>query len=168
MDSSVGDGELRVGLGFDVHRFDAGKKMILGGVEIPSDVGLLGHSDADVLIHALMDALLGALALGDIGDHFPDTDDSYRGISSVLLLREVVALIREEGHRVVNVDVMVMAEKPKLAPYKSDMVHLLARELGVTVKDVSIKATTMEKMGFIGRQEGIAVQAVALLEPVTE
>ena len=164
----MGDGELRVGLGFDVHRFDAGKKMILGGVEIPSDVGLLGHSDADVLIHALMDALLGALALGDIGDHFPDTDDLYRGISSVLLLREVVALIRKEGHRVVNVDVMVMAEKPKLAPYKSDMVHLLARELGVTAKDVSIKATTMEKMGFIGRQEGIAVQAVALLEPVTE
>ncbi len=164
----MGDGKLRVGLGFDVHRFDAGKKMILGGVEIPSDVGLLGHSDADVLIHALMDALLGALALGDIGDHFPDTDDSFRGISSVLLLREVVALIRQEGYRVVNVDVMVMAEKPKLAPYKSDMVHLLARELGVTVKDVSIKATTMEKMGFIGRQEGIAVQAVALLEPVTE
>ena len=164
----MGDEKLRVGLGFDVHRFDAGKKMILGGVEIPSDVGLLGHSDADVLIHALMDALLGALALGDIGDHFPDTDDSFRGISSVLLLREVVALIRQEGYRVVNVDVMVMAEKPKLAPYKSDMVHLLARELGVTVKDVSIKATTMEKMGFIGRQEGIAVQAVALLEPVTE
>ena len=164
----MGDGELRVGLGFDVHRFDAGKKMILGGVEIPSDVGLLGHSDADVLIHALMDALLGALALGDIGDHFPDTDDLYRGISSVLLLREVVALIHKEGHRVVNVDVMVMAEKPKLAPFKSDMVHLLARELGVTAKDVSIKATTMEKMGFIGRQEGIAVQAVALLEPVTE
>ncbi len=164
----MGDGELRVGLGFDVHRFDAEKKMILGGVEIPSDVGLLGHSDADVLIHALMDALLGALALGDIGDHFPDTDDSYRGISSVLLLREVVALIRKEGYRVVNVDVMVMAEKPKLAPYKSDMVHLLAHELGVTAKDVSIKATTMEKMGFIGRQEGIAVQAVALLELVTE
>ncbi len=164
----MGDEKLRVGLGFDVHRFDAGKKMILGGVEIPSDVGLLGHSDADVLIHALMDALLGALALGDIGDHFPDTDDSFRGISSVLLLREVVTLIRQEGYRVVNVDVMVMAEKPKLAPYKSDMVHLLARELGVTAKDVSIKATTMEKMGFIGRQEGIAVQAVALLEPVTE
>ena len=164
----MGDEKLRVGLGFDVHRFDAGKKMILGGVEIPSDVGLLGHSDADVLIHALMDALLGALALGDIGDHFPDTDEKYRGISSVLLLREVVTLIRQEGYRVVNVDVMVMAEKPKLAPYKSDMVHLLARELGVTAKDVSIKATTMEKMGFIGRQEGIAVQAVALLEPVTE
>ena len=168
MDSLVGDGDVRVGLGFDVHRFEAGGKLVLGGIEIPSDVGLVGHSDADVLIHALMDALLGALALGDIGDHFPDTDERYRGISSVLLLREVVALIAGKGYRVVNTDVMVMAEKPKLAPYKSDMVHLLARELRVGPDDVSIKATTTEKMGFIGRQEGIAVQAVALLAPVAK
>lgn len=168
MDPVVGDGDVRVGLGFDVHRFEAGKKLVLGGVEIPSAVGLIGHSDADVLIHALMDALLGALALGDIGDHFPDTEERYRGISSMLLLREVVALIAQKGCRVVNVDVMVMAEKPKLAPHKAGMARLLARELGVSSEDISIKATTMEKMGFIGREEGIAVQAVALLAPVAE
>ena len=166
MDSLVGDGDVRVGLGFDVHRFEAGRKLVLGGIEIPSAIGLLGHSDADVLIHALMDALLGALALGDIGDHFPDTDAKYQGISSLLLLREVVALIGQEGYQVVNVDMMVLAEAPKLAPYKNDMVHLLAHELGVTPRDVSIKATTMEKMSFIGRQEGIAVQAIAMLTPI--
>lgn len=154
---------MRVGLGFDVHPFADDRKLVLGGVEIPYDRGPAGHSDADVLVHAVMDALLGALALGDIGDHFPDTDERYRGISSIELLREVMVLIRQNGYRVGNVDVMVLAEKPKLAPFKGEMVQLLAHVLECAPNAVSIKATTMEKMGFIGRQEGIAVQAVALL-----
>ncbi len=155
---------MRVGLGFDVHRFVPGRPLILGGIEVAHHVGLDGHSDADVLVHALMDALLGAAALGDIGDHFPDNDPKYEGISSVQLLRRVCRLLSDRGYRVVNVDIMVLAEKPKLAPFKSRMVHLLARELQVTEADVSIKATTMERMGFIGREEGIAVQAVALID----
>lgn len=156
---------MRVGLGFDVHRFAEGRPLFLGGIEIPHLRGLDGHSDADVLIHALMDALLGALALGDIGDHFPDTDEQYRGISSLTLLRHVVALVQNKGYRVGNADVMVLAEKPKLAPYKKMMIHLLAHELQVGEEDISIKATTLERMGFIGREEGIAVQAVVLLLP---
>ncbi len=155
---------MRVGLGFDVHRFVPGRPLILGGIEVAHHVGLDGHSDADVLVHALMDALLGAAALGDIGDHFPDNDPKYEGISSVQLLRRVCRLLSDRGYRVVNVDIMVLAEKPKLAPFKSGMIHLLARELQVTEADVSIKATTMERMGFIGREEGIAVQAVALID----
>lgn len=155
---------MRVGLGFDVHRFVPGRPLILGGIEVAHHVGLDGHSDADVLVHALMDALLGAAALGDIGDHFPDNDPKYEGISSVRLLRHVCRLLSERGYRVVNVDIMVLAEKPKLAPFKSGMIHLLARELRVAEADVSIKATTMERMGFIGREEGIAVQAVALID----
>jgi len=154
---------MRVGLGFDVHRFALGRPLVLGGVVIPSEQGLLGHSDADVLVHALMDALLGALALGDIGDHFPDTDARYKGVSSVLLLEQVCVLVRSRGYRVQNVDLMILAEAPKLAPYKAAMVDLLAPVLGVTREDVSIKATTMEGMGFVGRQEGIAAQAVASL-----
>ena len=159
---------MRVGIGFDVHRFVSGRPLILGGVEIDRQRGLAGHSDADVLIHALMDALLGAAALGDIGDHFPDTDPVYQGISSVELLRIVRRLLVDRGYRVINVDIMVLAEKPKLAPFKSDMIHLLAHELQVAETDVSIKATTMEKMGFIGREEGIAVQAVALIDSCDE
>ncbi len=155
---------MRVGLGFDVHRFVFGRPLILGGIEIPHDRGLDGHSDADVLIHALMDALLGAAALGDIGDHFPDTDPKYEGISSVELLGYVCQLLADRGYRVINVDIMVLAEQPRLALFKSDMIHLLARELQVTEADVSIKATTMERMGFIGREEGIAAQAVALID----
>ncbi|MHB1628250.1 MAG: 2-C-methyl-D-erythritol 2,4-cyclodiphosphate synthase [Bacilli bacterium] len=155
---------MRVGLGFDVHRFVSGRPLILGGVEIPHDRGLEGHSDADVLIHALMDALLGAAALGDIGDHFPDADPKYEGISSVGLLGCVCRLLADRGYRVINVDIMVLAEQPKLARFKSDMIHLLARELRVAEADVSIKATTMERMGFVGREEGIAAQAVALID----
>ncbi len=155
-------------MGFDVHRFVSGRPLILGGIEIDRERGLAGHSDADVLIHALMDALLGAAALGDIGDHFPDTDPVYQGISSVELLRIVRRLLVDRGYRVINVDIMVLAEKPKLAPFKSDMIHLLAHELQVAETDVSIKATTMEKMGFIGREEGIAVQAVALIDSCDE
>ncbi len=154
---------MRVGFGFDVHRFADQRPLVLGGVVIPHEQGLLGHSDADVLTHAIMDALLGALALGDIGEHFPDTDERFRGISSVALLEEVVALIRARGYRVVNVDAMVLAERPKLAPYKSAMVDLLAHKLGVPGNCVSIKATTMEGMGFVGRREGIAAQAAVLL-----
>jgi len=155
-------------MGFDVHRFVSGRPLILGGIEIDRKRGLAGHSDADVLIHALMDALLGAAALGDIGDHFPDSDPVYQGISSVELLRIVRRLLVDRGYRVINVDIMVLAEKPKLAPFKSDMIHLLAHELQVAETDVSIKATTMEKMGFIGREEGIAVQAVALIDSCDE
>ncbi len=154
---------MRVGLGFDVHSLVPGRKLVLGGIEIPCDVGLLGHSDADVLLHALMDALLGAAALGDIGDHFPDTDDRYKGISSVELLRHVVILLEQKGYRVGNVDLMLMAQKPKVAPFKAQMIHLIAQVLAVDITCVSIKATTMEKMGFVGREEGIACQAVALL-----
>ncbi len=135
----------------------------MGGILIPDETGLEGHSDADVLLHAVMDALLGAAALGDIGDHFPDTDEQYRGVSSVTLLRKVAFLLKECGYRIGNIDVMVLAEQPKLAPYKKNMVRLLARELLIGEKDVSIKATTMERMGFVGRREGIAVEAVALL-----
>lgn len=154
---------MRIGLGFDAHRLAPGRPLVLAGVTIPADVGLLGHSDADVVTHALMDALLGALALGDIGRHFPDTDERYRGISSMELLRRVLEWVEERGYRVGNVDVMVMAERPRLAPYRHDMLHLLARELKVPEDCVSIKATTMEGMGFVGRGEGIAAQAVALL-----
>lgn len=154
---------MRVGIGFDVHRFATGRPLVLGGVEIAHEYGLEGHSDADVLVHALMDAMLGALALGDIGDHFPDTSDAYKGISSIELLRRVQALIVDQGYRLHNADIMVLAEAPKLAPYKSDMIQLLARVLDVGVGDVSIKATTMERMGFVGRREGIAAQAVVTL-----
>ena len=154
---------MRVGLGFDVHRFAPNRKLVLGGIEIPSEVGLLGHSDADVLLHALMDALLGAAALGDIGDHFPDTDPQYEGVSSVVLLARVVELLFQEGYRVGNVDLMMMAQKPKVAPFKKQMIHLMANILQVDPSCVSIKATTMERMGFIGREEGIAVSAIALL-----
>ena len=157
---------MRVGLGFDVHRFAKNRALVLGGVMIPSDVGLEGHSDADVLIHALMDALLGALALGDIGDHFPDTDPKYQGISSLLLLEYVMALLQEHGYVVGNVDLMVMAQKPRLAPYKAQMIAKLAQAMRVEPSCVSIKATTMEHLGFVGREEGIVAEAVALLEPI--
>lgn len=156
---------MRIGLGFDVHAFATGRPLVLGGVTIPAESGLLGHSDADVVTHALMDALLGALSLGDIGQHFPDTDESYRGASSIGLLRHVMERVRERGYRVGNVDIMVLAERPRLAPYKDAMVQSLARAMQVEDVDVSVKATTMEGMGFVGRREGMAAQAVALLLP---
>lgn len=155
---------MRVGMGYDVHRLTEGRKLILGGVEIPWELGLLGHSDADVLLHAIMDALLGAAALGDIGKHFPDTDPAYKGISSMLLLKHVGALIRQQGYRVENVDATVIAQRPKLAPYIEKMKETIAAALELSSSQVNVKATTEEGLGFTGRGEGIAAQAVCLLE----
>lgn len=155
---------MRVGLGYDVHRLVPGRDLILGGVRIEHEYGLLGHSDADVLLHAIMDALLGAAALGDIGKHFPDTDERYRGISSVKLLRHVAELLKEEGYRVGNVDAILVAERPKMAPYIKQMRENIADALSVEVERISVKATTEEGLGFTGSAEGIASQAVCFLE----
>lgn len=155
---------MRIGHGYDVHRLVPERRLILGGVEIPYELGLLGHSDADVLTHALMDALLGAAALGDIGGHFPDNDEKYKGADSVALLREVVAIIGKAGYRVGNVDCTILAQWPKLAPYISDMRRILAAAMGVELSAVSVKATTEEGLGFTGEGLGIAAHAVALLE----
>lgn len=155
---------IRVGLGYDVHAFAEGRPLILGGVEIPYGRGLLGHSDADALTHAIMDALLGALALGDIGAHFPDQDPAYRGISSLVLLEKVMELLQGQGYRVGNVDSVVIAERPKLAPYIPAMRKNLARVMNLDITKVSIKATTTERLGFVGREEGIAAQAIVSLE----
>ena len=153
----------RVGLGYDVHQLAEGRKLILGGVEIEHTRGLLGHSDADVLVHAIMDAMLGALALGDIGKWFPDTDEKYKGADSIGLLAEVGALIAERGYEVGNIDAIIVAQEPKCAPYIEAMRENIAKTLGVDRDQVSVKATTEEKLGFTGRQEGIAAKAVVLL-----
>lgn len=153
----------RIGNGFDVHRLVEGRDLIVCGVNIPYSLGLLGHSDADVALHALSDAILGAAALRDIGYHFPDTDVRYKGADSRLLLRECVRLIDEKGYRVVNVDVTIIAQAPKMLPYIPQMIINIAEDLGISVDDVSVKATTTEKLGFTGRGEGIAAQASALL-----
>lgn len=155
---------MRIGHGYDVHRLIAGRKLVLGGVEIPYILGLDGHSDADVLLHAIMDALLGAAALGDIGRLFPDTDPAYKGISSVLLLETVAARIWKAGYEVGNVDATVIAQKPKLAPHIPAMREIVAKTLGVDLDQINIKATTEEHLGFSGREEGIAAHAVCLLE----
>lgn len=155
---------MRIGHGYDVHRLVAGRDLILGGVQIPHRLGLDGHSDADVLTHAVMDALLGAAALGDIGQHFPDTDPAYLGISSLKLLTRVWALITERGYCLGNLDVTVLAQKPKLAPYLPQMKEKLCAILGAEPDRVNIKATTEEYLGFTGREEGIACHAVCLLE----
>ena len=155
---------MRVGIGYDVHKLVENRALILGGVEIPWEKGLLGHSDADVLTHAVMDALLGALALGDIGRHFPDTAPAYKGADSLALLRHVSALIREKGWQVGNIDATVLAQAPKLAPYREQMPANIAVALSIPVSRVSIKATTEEGLGFTGSGEGIAAHAVALLE----
>lgn len=155
---------LRVGHGYDVHRLVSGRKLILGGVEIPFEKGLDGHSDADVLTHAVMDALLGACGLGDIGRHFPDTDERYRGISSLLLLDHVATLLRQQGYGVVNVDVTLLAQAPKVGPYRQQMVENLASHLGITPEQINVKATTEEHLGFTGSGEGMACHAVALVE----
>jgi 2-C-methyl-D-erythritol 2,4-cyclodiphosphate synthase len=154
----------RVGLGFDVHPFASGRPLVLGGVAVPAERGLGGHSDADVLSHAVADALLGALALGDLGRHFPDSDPRFRGASSLALLAEVVARVRARGGRVVNVDATVVAEAPRLAPHLDDMRVRLAETLGVAGDRVSVKAKHAEGLGALGRQEGIAAMAVALVE----
>ena len=155
---------LRIGHGYDVHRFALGRKCIIGGVEIPFDMGLLGHSDADVLLHAIADALLGAAALGDIGKHFPDTDPTYAGADSLKLLERVVRLLEKENYRVGNIDSTVIAQRPKLAPYISQMREKIARACRVEIGAVSVKATTEEGMGFTGNLEGVAAHAVCLLE----
>ena len=155
---------MRIGHGYDVHKLVEGRKLILGGVEISHTLGLLGHSDADVLTHAIMDALLGAAALGDIGQHFPDTDDRYLGADSVVLLRHVVALIDEKGYRIGNLDATVIAQKPKLMPYLPAMRETLAKAMGINVDQLNVKATTEEHLGFTGRQEGISAHCVCLLE----
>ncbi|MBQ3216334.1 MAG: 2-C-methyl-D-erythritol 2,4-cyclodiphosphate synthase [Oscillospiraceae bacterium] len=155
---------MRIGHGYDVHRLKAGRKLILGGVEIPYDLGLDGHSDADVLLHAVMDALLGAAAMRDIGNLFPDSDPKFKGISSVTLLRTVAEKIRENGFAVGNLDVTVIAQRPKLKDYIPGMTELLARELKLSLDRVNIKATTEEGLGFTGAGEGIACHAVCILE----
>ena len=157
---------MRVGMGYDVHKLVENRKLILGGVEIPYEYGLLGHSDADVLIHAIMDALLGAAALGDIGKHFPDTDDRYKGISSMILLEETYKLMNEKGYKIGNVDAIIMTEQPKMAPHIPTMRHNIAEALHCDVTQINVKATRGEKLGFVGRGEGIVSQAVCLLENV--
>jgi len=155
---------MRIGQGFDVHALVAGRRLVIGGVEIAHDKGLLGHSDADVLLHAICDALLGAAALGDIGRHFPDSDPRYKGIDSRKLLREVAALLASRGHRGVNVDATIVAEAPRMAPHVAAMVANIASDLGIDQGAVNVKATTTEKLGFTGRGEGIAAQAICLVE----
>ena len=159
---------MRIGQGYDVHRLVEGRKLILGGVEIPYEKGLLGHSDADVLLHAVMDALLGAVALGDIGQHFPDSDERYKGISSVELLKEVGKILQENGYLIENIDSTVIAQRPKLLPYRPQMAKNIADALGIEPDQVSVKATTEEGLGFTGTGEGISAQAIALLSSVAD
>lgn len=154
---------IRIGNGYDVHRLVEGRRLILGGVDVPHSMGLYGHSDADALVHALCDALLGALGVGDIGAYFPDTDPKWAGISSLLLLKEVMRMVREKGFEVANTDSVIVAQKPKLVPYFKEMKKNIASALGVETGRINIKATTTEKLGFAGREEGIVAYAVALL-----
>ncbi len=155
---------MRIGTGYDVHKLVEGRKLILGGIAIPFEKGLLGHSDADVLLHAIMDALLGAAALGDIGEHFPDTDEAYAGADSRVLLREVKRILTGHHYKVVNIDATVIAQRPKLRPYIEEMRANIASDLGLEPGAVSVKATTEEHLGFTGRGEGISAQAVCLIE----
>lgn len=157
---------MRVGMGYDVHKLVEGRKLILGGVEVPYEKGLLGHSDADVLLHAVMDALLGAAALGDIGRHFPDTDPKYGGISSLLLLKHVGELLEENCYVIENIDATIIAQRPKLMKYLDEMKKNIADTLGIEETRVNVKATTEEGLGFTGSGEGISSQAVCLLEPL--
>jgi 2-C-methyl-D-erythritol 2,4-cyclodiphosphate synthase len=159
---------VRIGIGYDAHRLAEGRKLVLGGVVIPFEKGLLGHSDADVLVHAINDALLGAAALGDIGRHFPDSDMKYRDISSLLLLKKVGELLQQAGFVVVNIDSVICAERPRLAPYIEDMRKNIAETLNIAVEKVSVKATTTEGMGFEGRGEGISAQAVCMIKNFTQ
>ena len=153
----------RVGMGYDVHKLVTGRKLILGGVEIQHDLGLLGHSDADVLLHAIKDAILGAAALGDIGRHFPDTDEAYKGISSMVLLSKVKDLILKEGYKVNNIDATIAAQQPKIAPYMKAMNENIAQTLKIEASQVNVKATTTEGLGFVGNKEGIAAYAIVSL-----
>ncbi len=155
---------IRIGHGYDVHAFSENRKCIIGGVEIPYEKGLLGHSDADVLLHAISDSLLGAAALGDIGKHFPDTDPEFKGADSLVLLEKVNELLEQKGYKVVNVDATVIAQAPKLAPYILKMRENIAKALKIDVDFISVKATTEEKLGFTGRKEGISAHSVCLIE----
>ncbi|HEX9758982.1 MAG TPA: 2-C-methyl-D-erythritol 2,4-cyclodiphosphate synthase [Nitrospiria bacterium] len=156
----------RVGIGYDVHPFSPNRPLIIGGTVIPYPQGLAGHSDADVLVHALCDALLGALGSGDLGTHFPDSDPAFKGISSMVLLDRVFKMVREKGYEVQNLDVIILAEEPKMGPYKTEIRSRIAKALDVSETSVNIKATTQEGLGFIGRKEGIAAQAICSLSKV--
>lgn len=158
---------MRVGIGYDVHQLTRGRRLVLGGVYIPYEKGLLGHSDADVLVHAVCDALLGAAGMGDIGRHFPDTDECYDDISSMILLGMVGRMLDDAGYRVVNVDAVIVAQKPRLAPFIPDMVQNLAKTLGIDSTRINVKATTTEGLGFAGRGEGIAAQVVASISSIS-
>ena len=157
---------MRIGTGYDVHKLAEGRRLIIGGVDIPYEKGLLGHSDADVLVHAIMDALLGAAALGDIGKHFPDTDEKYKGADSLMLMREVRLILEENGFGIVNVDSTIIAQAPKMKPHIEQMRQNIADALQVDVSCVSVKATTEERLGFTGRGEGISAQAVCLITAI--
>lgn len=158
--------KLRAGIGYDVHKLTYGRKLILGGVDIPFEKGLLGHSDADVLLHAISDALLGAASLGDIGRHFPDNDPSYKDIDSMILLKKVARLLNDKGYEISNIDATVVCQRPKLAPYIDQMRSNISEALGLDADDINIKATTTEAMGFEGRGEGISSHAVCLISPL--
>ena len=155
---------LRVGMGYDVHQLVEGRKLIMGGVEIPHEKGLLGHSDADVLLHAIMDALIGAIGEGDIGKHFPDTDMRYKGISSILLLEEVAKLLKAKNATIHNIDATIIAQRPKMAPHVMEMRENIAKALQIKVNQVNVKATTEEKLGFTGAEQGISSQAITLVD----
>jgi 2-C-methyl-D-erythritol 2,4-cyclodiphosphate synthase len=155
---------MRVGIGYDVHKFDENRKLIIGGIEINYNKGLLGHSDADVLIHAINDAILGALGLGDIGIHFPDTDMSFKDISSVILLKKVISMMKDKGFKIINCDNIVILEKPKIFTYVGLMKENLAKVMEINPNQINIKATTTEGLGFCGRQEGVAAQSVVLID----
>ncbi len=155
---------MRIGMGYDVHKLVEGRELIIGGVNIPHELGLLGHSDADVLLHAIMDALLGAAGLGDIGKHFPDNDNAYKGISSIKLLENVAKILEEHLYMVENIDATIIAEKPKMRPYIEQMENNIANALGIDVDRVNVKATTEEGLGFTGNEQGISSQAICLLE----
>ena len=157
---------MKIGIGYDVHRLVEGRRLFLGGVEVPFNKGLLGHSDGDVLIHAICDAMLGAISEGDIGVHFPDSDESIKGIESVKILAHVLELTKKKGYRIVNIDAVIIAEEPKVSPYRETIKVRLSEILGIDIASVSVKGKTTEGLGFTGRKEGIAVQAVALLEKI--
>ncbi len=157
---------MRVGIGYDVHKLVEGKKLIIGGVEIPYEKGLLGHSDADVMLHAIKDAMLGAVALGDIGKHFPDTDERYKGASSIKLLIEVNKKLSDKGYKVNNLDAVIIAEKPKMAPHIEDMRSKISHALNIDIDCINVKATTTEGLGFPGRGEGIAAQAIVSVDKI--
>jgi 2-C-methyl-D-erythritol 2,4-cyclodiphosphate synthase len=155
---------MRIGMGYDVHKLVQGRKLIMGGIDIPYEKGLLGHSDADVLLHAIMDSLLGAAALGDIGKHFPDTDERYKGISSILLLKEVGVLLKEKNYEIENIDSTIIAQRPKMAPHIPAMVKNIADALELSIDKINVKATTEEGLGFTGSGEGISSQSICLLK----